>query len=209
MRMPLRAYLGPNVENIMRLKKNSPLLVELDTIAWNTLIAVFHQCWFQILSILQNICSMVYLRTPHIGRTKASDVACPAPSPPSRFTKLFHQSPPPPNSPAWYLIRFLLSDLPSDVVSIAHSGFPSLSLSPISFQRTTTVGFRDVQRRPDQVPLSRYALSQRCFFLRNSDFRWDFICCCNRGCLPTARAKLSIRRTKFSSAGAGTLAPGC
>ena len=41
-----------------------------------------------------------YLRTPHSGRTKASYVACPAPSPPSRFTKLFtshhhHQTRPP------------------------------------------------------------------------------------------------------------------
>ena len=38
----------------------------------------------------------------------------------------FHQSPPPPNAPA--LIRFLLSDLPSDLLQIALSSLSYLSL---------------------------------------------------------------------------------
>ena len=162
-----------------------------------------------------------YLRTPHIGHTRASDVACPVPSPPSsRNPKLFtnhrhHQ--------ARYLIRFLpdfSSDffpiIPSDFFAISHQmssrlliQVSLLSLSRIS-EKTTDVGFRDVQLRPNQVPLSQRPLT---VFIRRALFsskfrclRSDFICCCNRGCLPTARRgkSLSIRRTKFSSRRSGS-----
>ena len=105
----------------------------------------------------------------------------------------FHQSPPPPNWPA--LIRFLLSDFPSDVVQIALSG-PSLSflsLSPTSFQRTT-VGFRDVQCRPDQVPLSHSFF----FEIQISD---EILSAAAIADVCRLRGR-SIRRTKFS-AGAG------
>ena len=162
-----------------------------------------------------------YLRTPHIGHTRASDVAYPVPSPPSsRNPKLFtnhrhHQ--------ARYLIRFLpdfSSDffpiIPSDFFAISHQmssrlliQVSLLSLSRIS-EKTTDVGFRDVQLRPNQVPLSQRPLT---VFIRRALFsskfrclRSDFICCCNRGCLPTARRgkSLSIRRTKFSSRRSGS-----
>ena len=137
--------------------------------------------------------------------------------------KTFHQSPPPPNLPARYLIRFLpdfSSDffpiIPSDFFAISHQmssrlliQVSLLSLSRIS-EKTTDVGFRDVQLRPNQVPLSQRPLT---VFIRRALFsskfrclRSDFICCCNRGCLPTARRgkSLSIRRTKFSSRRSGS-----
>ena len=106
----------------------------------------------------------------------------------------FHQSPPPPNSPA--LIRFLLSDLPSDVVQIAPS---FLSLSPISFQRrTTSVGFRDVQRRPDQVPLSLQLFTVFSLEIQISDEILSAAAIADV-CRLRGRSSLSIRRTKFSA----------
>ena len=160
-----------------------------------------------------------YLRTPHSGRTKASYVACPAPSPPSSFHQTCHQSPPPPpdSLQARYLIRFL-RDFSSDFFAeISHQ-----MSSRLLIQVSTLISCSDfssenhrsaVETRSGSV-IVRNALSQflSCgsparVFLGKSDLRSDFICCCNRGCLATARrGKHRIRRVHevLSSGAAAT-----
>ena len=138
-----------------------------------------------------------YLRTPHIGRTKASDVACPAPSPPLLSPKLFtshlhhhHQT----------------SDFFSPISHQMSSRLliqVSLSYLSLRFRlRTTAVGFRDVQRRPDQVPLSLQPLTVFFFEIQISDEILSAAAIADV-CRLRGRSSLSIRRTKFSSAGAG------
>ena len=106
-----------------------------------------------------------------------------------------------------FLIGFLRRDLPSDVFSIAHSGFNSCSDFSSENHRSA------VETRSGSV-IVRNALSQflSCgsparVFLGKSDLRSDFICCCNRGCLATARrGKHRIRRVHevLSSGAAAT-----
>ena len=111
-----------------------------------------------------------YLRTPHIGRTKASDVACPAPSPPSRFTKLFtshhhHQT----RSP----------DISSDFFSpISHQMSSRLLIQVSLPYLSLRFRFREPPRW-DSVMCSADQIRFRyrdlrlltAFFLRKSDFR--------------------------------------
>ena len=81
----------------------------------------------------------------------------------------FHQSPPPPNAPA--LIRFLLSDLPSDVLSIAHSG--SVSYLSLRFRFREPLLWDFVMCSADQIRFRyRYNCSQ--FFSLKFRFQMRF-----------------------------------
>ena len=101
----------------------------------------------------------------------------------------FHQSPPPPNSPA--LIRFLLSDLPSDVVQIA----PSLPYLSLRFR------FREEPLRWDSVMCSadqiRFRYRSQFFF--EIQIRDEILSAAAIADVCRLRGR-SIRRTKFSAA---------
>ena len=109
----------------------------------------------------------VYLRTPHIGRTKASDVACPAPLPPSLSPNFS------PITTTTKLAR-LISHQISPIRCRRDCSFRfllSLSLR-FRFREPLLLLWDSVMCSADEIRFRYLALSP--FFLRNSDFPMRF-----------------------------------
>ena len=114
------------------------------------------------------ISCFVYLRTPHIGRTKASDVACPAPSPPSLSPNFS------PITTTTKLARLISHQISSPIRCRRDCSFRfllSLSLR-FRFREPLLLLCDSVMCSADEIRFRYLALSP--FFLRNSDFPMRF-----------------------------------
>ena len=146
---------------------------------------------------------LVYLRTPHIGRTKASDVACPAPSPPSLSPNF---SPVTTTTKLAGPISHQISSLRSPIRCRRDCSFRfllSLSLR-FRFREPLVLLWDSLMCSADEIRF-RYLSHSFSSKFRFSDEILSAAAIADVCRLRDGRSKLSIRRTKFSAAGAGTL----